>query len=91
MIESATGQGHGAPRQRFAGWQQVLRETPTDVEVLALARPQRVNESFWFLLTRMAAMFSYDRFDLKVSGIEKLPRRGPFLCAPTIKATSMAL
>ncbi len=82
VIESATGQGHSAPRQKFAGWQQVLRENPTDPEVLALARPQRVNESFWFLLTRMAAMFSHDRFDLKVSGLDKLPRSGPFLLCP---------
>jgi long-chain acyl-CoA synthetase len=63
----------------LAGWQSVLREEPTDPEVLALARPQRIAEAFWYLVTRMVAMFAYDRFHLRVNGIEKLPRHAPFL------------
>ena len=68
-----------ATRAAFAGWESVLQEEPTDPEVLALARPQRINEAFWYVLTRMVAMFAYDRFHLRVSGVEKLPRRSPFL------------
>jgi len=66
-------------RKQFAGWENVLNESPTDPEVLALARPQRIDEAFWYFLTRMIAMFSYDRFHLQVRGIEKLPENGPFL------------
>jgi long-chain acyl-CoA synthetase len=68
-----------SPKANFAGWERVLREEPTDPEVLMLAQPQRINEAFWYMLTRMIAMFAYDRFDLRVSGIERLPRHGPFL------------
>lgn len=74
--------GKRAVRPHFAGWQTVLRENPSDPEVIALALPHRVNESIWYLLTRLAAMFSCDRFHLKVSGLEKLPKNGPFLLCP---------
>lgn len=67
------------PLGSFAGWKSVLQEQPTDPEVLALARPQRIDEAFWYVLTRMVAIFAYDRFHLRVSGVEKLPRAGPFL------------
>ena len=68
-----------AARTPLAGWQSVLREEPTDPEVLVLAQPQHRAEAFWYVITRMVAMFAYDRFRLRVSGIEKLPRHGPFL------------
>jgi long-chain acyl-CoA synthetase len=66
-------------RANFAGWEGVLQEQSTDPQVLSLARPQRMDEAFWYLLTRMVAMFAYDRFHLRVSGIEKLGSKGPFL------------
>jgi len=64
---------------RAVGWQSVLREEPVDPEVLNLARSRRIDEGFWYLLTRMVAMLAYDRFDLHVGGLEKLPQHGPFL------------
>ena len=75
--ESAAG--GATTRALFAGWPSLLKEEPTDPEVLVLARPQRAIETFWYVVTRMVAMFAYDRFHLRVSGVEKLPRRGPFL------------
>jgi long-chain acyl-CoA synthetase len=65
--------------QRVIGWDAVLTEEPGDPEVLALAQTQRFAEAFWYLLTRMVAMFGMDRFDLHVTGLEKLPGQGPFL------------
>jgi long-chain acyl-CoA synthetase len=68
-----------SPKASFAGWERVLQDDPTDPEVLSLAQSQRTDEAFWYVVTRMVAMFAYDRFHLRVSGIEKLPRDGPFL------------
>ncbi len=45
----------------------------------ALAHPSRVNDTFWYLVTRMMQMFALDRFDLKVRGLEKLPKSGAFI------------
>jgi long-chain acyl-CoA synthetase len=78
LRESAAGSSHA----QFAGWQSILKDEPADREVLALAQPQRKVETCWYALTRMAAMFCYDRFHLRVSGLEKLPRHGPFLICP---------
>lgn len=68
-----------SPKEGFAGWERVLQKQPGGPEVLSLARRQRMNEAFWYVVTRVIAMFAYDRFHLRVSGIEKLPRNGPFL------------
>lgn len=81
-VREGSAGGDGGGGSQHAGWQSVLEEEPTDPEVLALAHPERKVESFWYPLTRMAAMFCYDRFQLKVRGLEKLPRHGPFLLCP---------
>ena len=69
-------------RQQSAGWQSILQEEPADPDVLALGRPERRVEAFWYVLTRMAGMFCYDRFQLKVDGLENLPSCEPFLICP---------
>jgi long-chain acyl-CoA synthetase len=82
-VLASAASGESTPgRAQFAGWRSVLQEQPTDPEVLALARPQPIRETVLYLLTRMAGLFSYDRFRLRVTGLEKLPRHGPFLLCP---------
>ena len=76
VLESAaSGAGKGT-RVTFAGWKSILAEDPDDPEILALAHPNRVTDTFWFLLSRIFQLIALDRFDLKVSGIEKLPKTG---------------
>jgi len=76
---------HGAakdtasPQQRVIGWDALLKEQPREPEVLELAQPKRIDEAFWYVLTRMVAMLAMDLFDLHVTGLDKLPQRGPFL------------
>ena len=69
-------------REPFAGWHTVLQEDPTDPAVLALAHPEVFRESTLYFLTRIAAIFSQDRFHLRVRGLENLPQQGPFLICP---------
>ena len=75
----ASGDGKPAVRAPFAGWKAILAEDPDDPEVLALARPSRFKTTFWYLVSRLVQVVSLDLFDLKVSGIEKLPKSGPYL------------
>ena len=79
LQSAATGAGGPGKRPTFAGWKAILAEDPDDPEVLALAHPSWWNDTFWFLMTRMFQLIALDRFDLKVSGLEKLPKRGPFI------------
>ena len=76
LQSSATGAKPGG-RTNLGGWKAILAEDPDDPQVLRLARPGPVNDNFWYVVSRLIQMFSLDAFDLKVRGIEKLPKTGP--------------
>ncbi len=76
---AATGKTRTSSSQQPAGWKSVLQEDPTDPEVLALARPSRLAEQFLFALAQPLQIFASDRFHLRVSGLEKLPKQGPYI------------
>lgn len=73
VLESAAS-GKTVSKAQFAGWSAVLREDPTDPDVLDLAKPHPIAEAFWYFVTRMLQLIARDRFHLTVSGIEKLPK-----------------
>jgi long-chain acyl-CoA synthetase len=79
LQSAASGAGGAGKRVTFAGWKTILAEEPDDPDVLALAHPNRVTDAFWYLLSRLMQVIALDRFDLKVSGIEKLPKGGPYI------------
>jgi long-chain acyl-CoA synthetase len=76
---AASGAGGPGSRVTFAGWKSILAEDPDDPEVLHLAHPSRINDTFWYLVTRVMQMFVRDRFDLKVSGLNRLPKSGAYI------------
>ena len=78
VLQSAAN-GQAAPRATFAGWKAILAEEPTDPEVLALKDPHPAFDIFWYPLSRIIQMTSRDLFHLRVSGLENLPRQGPFI------------
>lgn len=78
VLESAAS-GKTISKTQFAGWSAVLREDPTDPEVLDLAKPHPVNESFWYFVSRVFQIIARDRFQLKVSGLEKIPKEGTYI------------
>jgi long-chain acyl-CoA synthetase len=78
VLESAAS-GKAISRVHFAGWKEVLREDPTDPEVLDLARPHPLAESFWYFVSRVLQIIGRDRFQLKVSGLEKIPEKGTYI------------
>jgi long-chain acyl-CoA synthetase len=78
VLDGATG-AKSETRPQFAGWGTILKEEPTDPDVLALGTRRPVSESLWFGLSRLIQIFALDRFQLHFSGLEKLPGRGPFI------------
>jgi long-chain acyl-CoA synthetase len=79
LQSAASGAGGPGTRTVFAGWKAILSEDPDPADVLALVRPQPVSAAFWYLVSRLIQVIAYDRFHLQVSGIEKLPRSGPYI------------
>jgi long-chain acyl-CoA synthetase len=78
VLESASG-GKKAVRAHFAGWKALLHEDPDDAEILDLVKPHALVEGFWYLVSRMAQIIFRDRFHLKVSGMENIPRKGTYI------------
>jgi long-chain acyl-CoA synthetase len=78
VLESAAS-GKTISKAQFAGWSAVLREDPTDSEVLDLAKPHPFAESFWYFVSRVIQIVARDRFQLKVSGLEKIPKSGTYI------------
>ena len=76
VLQSA---GSGKTRASFAGWAQVLREDPEDPDVLVLAKARPWSAAVLFAASRLVQIASRDRFHLKVTGLEKVPARGPYL------------
>ena len=79
IFASAASGGTLAGRTAFAGWKAILAEEPDDPEVLALKDPPPGFESVLYPLSRVIQMISRDLFHLRVSGLENLPRQGPFI------------
>ncbi len=79
LKSAASGAGGPGTRVTFAGWKAILADDPDDPEVLALAHPSKVNDTFWYLVSRLMQIVALDRFHLKVRGLEKLPKSGPYI------------
>jgi long-chain acyl-CoA synthetase len=69
----------GKVRDTALGWDAIFREEVTDPEVLYLAKSRPMATAFWFLVSRIAQMLAKDLFHLKVTGLEKLPEKGPYI------------
>ena len=79
LKSAASGAGGPGTRVTFAGWKAILADDPDDPEVLALAHPSKVNDTFWYLVSRLMQIVALDRFRLKVRGLERLPKSGPYI------------
>jgi len=79
LLSAASTGASKAPRPGFAGWKAILIEEPDPSAVAALARPQPISSAFWYLFSRLAQVIAFDRFQLRVTGIDKLPKSGAYL------------
>jgi long-chain acyl-CoA synthetase len=79
LKSAASGAGGPGTRPAFAGWQAILAGDPDPAAVLSLLRPQPISGAFWYMVSRLIQVIAYDRFQLHVSGIERLPRTGAYI------------
>src|SRR5216684_2641675 len=79
LQSAASGAGGPSARVTFAGWKTILAEDPDDPDVLSIARPNPVSETFWYLVSRLIQVIALDRFRMQVRGMEKLPKSGAYI------------
>ncbi len=83
LVEAVRNRAGGSTRPRQpAAWDSILHTDPTDPEVLAVARRKPLTERWWYMVGRLVNVFVRDRFGLTVTGLEKLPKQGPFILSP---------
>jgi long-chain acyl-CoA synthetase len=80
-VLQARGSATGA-RPALPGWDAVLAADPEDPRVLAALSSSRVLTFGWYVFGRFIALFTRIFFGLRVSGKEKLPKKGPFILSP---------
>jgi len=78
VVASAAASGGAKPAQ-IAGWDSLFSEEPTDPEVLALTKPHVISAVFWFAMAKLAYALARILYRLEVTGMEKLPAKGPFI------------
>jgi len=76
---AADGKTASSSRRQSAAWKTILAEEPSDPEVLKLTKSRPVSAALLYLFSRVLQVFALDRFRLRVRGLEKLPKAGPFI------------
>ena len=73
----------GAENQRgAAGWDEVIREDPGEVERRTIDHPHPILAPVAFVVLRLGQIMFRDLFQMRVEGIEKIPAEGPFILSP---------
>jgi long-chain acyl-CoA synthetase len=74
--------GSSATRPALPGWDAVLAAEPDDPRVLSALKSSPLLTAGWFAFGKGVALFMRVFFKLRVSGKEKLPKKGPFILSP---------
>ncbi len=83
LVEAVrSGVGATSSRAGFDGWDAVFATESEDPEVLAITESRPVATAAWFLFGRCVNLVARDLFRLQVTGLEKLPNRGPYILCP---------
>ena len=72
----------GTEAKSGVDWASVLQADAPDEFVRAAIRRRPFTTAVGFCIAKIVQMISRDRFDLRVSGLEKLPEHGPCLLCP---------
>src|SRR6185312_10183669 len=65
-----------------AGWDSIFATAPDDPTVQKALHTSIVFTFLWFLVGRIAVLFARLFYGLEVSGLNKLPKKGPFILSP---------
>jgi long-chain acyl-CoA synthetase len=80
-VLAASGSGD-AEAKAGVDWDSVLQADAPDEFVRAALRRRPLSTALGFALAKIVQMISQDRFALQVTGLEKLPSRGPCIICP---------
>ncbi|HSE48317.1 MAG TPA: AMP-binding protein [Terriglobales bacterium] len=82
LVEAVLASAGQGARREETGWDNVLSVESDDPDVHAITRPRLLSTLFWFVFGRFVGLFTRDFFELRVTGLEKLPDEGPYIISP---------
>jgi len=74
--------GVSGNRETSPTWERILADDPTEPEILALEKRHPFSTLFWYFTTRGFWLIGKVFFRMQVRGVERLPRKGPFIISP---------
>jgi long-chain acyl-CoA synthetase len=82
LVEAVrAGKGSEGARRK-SGWAEVFTIESTDPEVLAIEEDRPIASHLWFALQCVVGPLTRLLFRMKITGLEKLPKSGPFILCP---------
>jgi len=81
LVDAVIAHAGGPNRRHARGWDEVINETPGEIERKTIDNEHPIAAPIYFVILRIAHVLLHDLFPLKVEGLEKLPRSGPFIIA----------
>jgi long-chain acyl-CoA synthetase len=82
LVDAVLAHAGGAGESVATGWADVIAEPPDETERETIVDNHPIIAPVVFVFLRVAQVMLRDLFQLKVEGIEKLPKSGPFILSP---------
>ena len=82
LVDAVIAHIGGTSQRSAAGWEEVINEPPGEIERDTIDDNHPIIAPVAFTLLRLAQLMLRDLFQLKVEGVEKLPKSGPFILSP---------
>jgi long-chain acyl-CoA synthetase len=82
LVDAVLAHAGGAGENAATGWADVITEPPGETESETIDDNHPIIAPVVFVFLRVAQVMLRDLFQLKVEGIEKLPKSGPFILSP---------
>ena len=78
-VRDSAASGSTSAKPQFAGWSAVLREDPSDPEVLRITKPRPFLDPALYTFVRLIKFIWQLRSPIQVEGAENVPRAGAYL------------
>ena len=82
LVDAVIAHSGGTSERTAAGWDEVINESPDEIERNTIDNEHPVAAPVYFMVLRLALLMLRNFFHLKLEGVEKLPKSGPFILSP---------
>ena len=82
LVDAVIAHSGGTSQHANTGWEDVINDPPGETERATIDRDHPITAPIYYLGLRLIYLMLRDLFKLRVEGVDKLPRSGPFILSP---------